>query len=101
MLGFIKGGNTSELIVTVGCSTDGKAKVWNAQTGQEILILRGHTSGVRKTVYSPGGQRIMTVDQDSIIRLYTTDVDELLDIAKSRTTHQLIAEEKEKYGVSD
>ena len=37
MLGFIKGDNTSELIVTVGSSTDGKAKVWNAQTGQEIL----------------------------------------------------------------
>jgi len=33
--------------------------------------------------------------------IYTTDMEELLQIAESRVTRQLTAEEKEKYGVLD
>ena len=36
-----------------------------------------------------------------IVQIHTTDMDELLQIAESRVTRQLTAEEKEKYGVLD
>ena len=51
--------------------------------------------------YSPDEQRIATAGADGIVQIYTTDMDELLQIAESRVTRQLTAEEKEKYGVLD
>ena len=36
-----------------------------------------------------------------IVQIYTTDMEELLQIADSRVTRQLTAEEKETYGVPD
>ena len=43
----------------------------------------------------------MTSGGDGTVQIYATDMDELLEIAKSRVTRQLTAEEKEKYGVPD
>ena len=43
----------------------------------------------------------MTTGEDSIVQTYTIDMNELLEIAKSRITRQLTAEEKERYGVLD
>jgi hypothetical protein len=43
----------------------------------------------------------MTAGADGIVQIYTTDMDELLEIATSRVTRQLTAEEKEMYGVLD
>ena len=51
--------------------------------------------------YSPDGKRIASVGGGGIVQIYTTDMGELLQIAESRVTRQLTAEEKEKYGVLD
>ena len=51
--------------------------------------------------YSRDGQRILTTSSDGAVQIYTTDMDELLEIAKSRVTRQLTVEEKERYGVPD
>jgi WD40 repeat protein/serine/threonine protein kinase len=37
---------------------NGELKVWDAQTGQELLSLRGHHGGVRSAVFSPDGKRL-------------------------------------------
>ena len=42
---------------------------------------------------------MITAGGDGIAQIYTTDMGELLQIAESRVTRQLTAEEKEKYGV--
>ena len=65
------------------------------------MTLKGHDSGVWSAAYSPNGKRIATAGSDGIVQIYTTDMDELLQIAESRVTRQLTAEEKEKYGVLD
>ena len=82
-------------------SIDHTAKVWEADTGLELITLAGHEGYVNSAVYSPNGQRIVTASSDGTVRVYTTDMDELLEIAKSRVTRQLTAKEKEKYGVPD
>ena len=43
----------------------------------------------------------MTVSGDGIVQIHPTDTDELLQIAESRVTRQLTAEEKERYSVPD
>ena len=70
------------------------------------LTLKGHEGQVWSAGYRPDGQRIVTASNDfttagvdGIVQIYTTDMDELLQIAESRVTRQLTAEEKEKYGV--
>ena len=68
-----------------------------ADTGLELITLAGHEGYVNSAVYSPNGQRIVTASSDGTVQIYTTDMDELLEIAKSRVTRQLTAEEKEKY----
>ena len=52
-------------------------------------------------VYSPDGKRIATAGRDGIVQIYTTDINELLQIAESRVTRQLTAEEEETYGVEE
>lgn len=41
-------------------SVDNTARVWDATTGQEILTLKGHTSGVKSVAFSPDGKRIVS-----------------------------------------
>ena len=69
------------------------------KTGQELIALKGHDSSVTSAAYSPDGKRIATTGVGGIVQIYTTDMDELLEIATSRVTRQLTAEEKEMYGV--
>ena len=40
--------------------TSGEAKVWDAQTGQELLALKGFNEGVSSVAFSPDGRRIVT-----------------------------------------
>jgi WD40 repeat protein len=42
----------------VSGSSDKTLKVWDAQTGQESLSLKGHTGSVTSLAYSPDGKRI-------------------------------------------
>ena len=70
-------------------------------TGKELFALKGHDGPVGSATYSPDGKRIATAGSDGIVQIYTTDMEELLQIAESRVTRQLTTEEKEKYGVLD
>ena len=65
------------------------------------MTLTGHNHQVWSAVYSLDEQRIVTAGADRIVQIHTTDMDELLQIAESRVTRQLTAEEKEKYGALD
>jgi WD40 repeat protein len=92
-------------IVTAGGDGTAKAwdklaKVWDAKTGQELLTLKGHEVRVHSAAYSPDGKRIATA-AEGVVLIYTTDINELLQIAESRVIRQLTAEEKERYGVLD
>ena len=66
------------------------------------MTLKGHGGWITSAVWSPNGKRIATANaRDGVVHIYTTDMDELLQIADSRVTRQLTAEEREKYGVLD
>ena len=69
--------------------------------GKKLFTITGSDRGFWSAVYSPDGKRIATVGPDGIVQIYTTDINELLQIADSRVTRQLTAEEREYYGVLD
>jgi tetratricopeptide (TPR) repeat protein/putative hemolysin len=49
---------------------DDGAEVWEAQTGQEILTLRGHTGAVSSVCFSPDGRRLATASTDRAVRVW-------------------------------
>ena len=86
-------------LVTASNDHDHTARIWNADTGQQLMTLTGPRNKVPSEVYSPDEQWIVTDSDDGIVQIYTTDMDELLEIAKGQVTRQLTVEEKERYGV--
>lgn len=49
------------------------AKIWNAETGAEVLSLVGHTSRVRGIDFSPDGKLIATGSRDETIRIWDAE----------------------------
>ena len=81
---------TNKLNITTGV---GNQYIW---IGKKLFTITGSDRGFWSAVYSPEGKRIATSGDDGIVQIYA-----MLQIAESRVTRQLIAEEKEKYGVLD
>ena len=51
-------------------SDDATAKVWDAETGQELLTLKGHTGSVISVAFSPDGKRIVTGSDDKTVKVW-------------------------------
>ena len=51
-------------------SGDNTLKVWDAQTGQETLTLKGHSSGVWGVSFSPDGKRIVSGSFDNTLKIW-------------------------------
>jgi WD40 repeat protein len=51
-------------------SRDKTVKVWDAQTGQELLEFKGHSDVVRSLAYSPNGKRLATASWDKTVKVW-------------------------------
>jgi WD40 repeat protein len=51
-------------------SRDGTAKVWDAESGNELMTLKGHSDGVEAVAFSPDGQRIATGSWDGTAKVW-------------------------------
>jgi WD40 repeat protein len=45
-------------------------KVWESQTGQELLTLKGHTGWIMSAVFSPDGRKIATGSTDGTAKVW-------------------------------
>ena len=54
----------------VTASDDKTARIWDAATGDEIKVLRGHENSVLSAVFSPDGTRIVTASWDRTARVW-------------------------------
>jgi WD40 repeat protein/tetratricopeptide (TPR) repeat protein len=51
-------------------SYDQMVKVWDAQTGQETLTLKGHTQAVTSVCFSPDGRRLASASDDQMVKVW-------------------------------
>jgi WD40 repeat protein len=84
-----------KMIVTA--SRDGTARVWDATTGQSRAELRGHTREVVSASFSPDGKMIVTASYDGTARIFLVNIEDLIELARTRVTRQLTCEERNKY----
>jgi WD40 repeat protein len=54
----------------VSGSRDNTLKVWDAQTGQEMLTLEGHSGRVDSVSFSPDGKRIVSGSWDKTLKIW-------------------------------
>ena len=57
-----------KLVVTVG--DDRTARLWEAGTGAQLAVLRGHWGGVNDAAFSPDGKLVVTASSDETARLW-------------------------------
>jgi len=76
---------------------DGTTRVFDPATGQLELILRGHERAVSTVSFSPDGRRLASHDEGGAIRVWALDLDELIEIARSRITRNLDDDECRQY----
>ena len=67
-------------------------------TGRQLVALRlALPVGAQSVAFSPDGRRLVTTWNDGITRIWTLDLDELVDIARDRVTRGLTTVECERY----
>jgi WD40 repeat protein len=62
----------------------GEVKVWDAQTGEELLTFKGHTSHISSIVFSPDGKRVASADWwNNLVKVWDSYTgEELLKLKK-------------------
>jgi WD40 repeat protein len=51
-------------------SADGQIRIWNLQTGQNVLTLAGHSGIVRAASFSPDSQKLISASDDATLRVW-------------------------------
>jgi WD40 repeat protein len=87
------------LIVTA--SADNTARVWNAQTGEEIATLMDHKGPVLAALFSLDGKSVITASEDYGMRIYPREAfapfEELRASISQQVARELTPNEREKY----
>ncbi|MEJ2264210.1 MAG: hypothetical protein P8X95_12235, partial [Anaerolineales bacterium] len=73
------------------------ARLWDLDARVELFTFAGHKRKVTAVAFNPDGTRIATGSLDGVIRIYTTDIDELIGIAESRLTRWFTQEECQRF----
>jgi WD40 repeat protein/DNA-binding SARP family transcriptional activator len=78
-------------------SADGTVRLWDAGSGVQTLVLSGHESVVWRLAFSPDGSKLASSSSDGTVRIWALDLDDLIEIARSKVTRALTGDECRQY----
>jgi WD40 repeat protein len=70
-------------------SEDGTARVWDIARGVQRSVLRGGAASIAAAIWNTRELRIITAGADGATRLYAASFDDLVALARTRTTRAL------------
>src|SRR5262249_16234241 len=84
--------SSDDLPNSYGSSDDtgepGEQIVWDAETGEELLSLKGHRRFVNSVAYSPDGKRLATLSRDNTVKVWDAQTgQEILTLKGAITFH--------------
>lgn len=84
-----------ERIATAG--DDGSVRIWDAATGDLLMRWPVHVGGVTDVAFSADGRFLASTGRDGIVRVYLAQVEDLVDLARSRAARALTDDECWRY----
>ncbi len=72
-------------------STDGKARVWDAATGNAVSVLTAHTGAVMSAQFDADGGQIVTASVDKTVRVWDAACGDLVKTFQSEPEDALAA----------
>ena len=61
---------TRDGLRALSCSWDNTVKVWDLESGRELLSLNGHTASVSAVVVTPDGTRAVSASEDDTLKIW-------------------------------
>jgi WD40 repeat protein len=71
----------NQLLDRTGEST---ARVWDAQTGKMLFVLRGHANSITGATFGADGRRLLTGSEDKTVRIWDTATWETIAVLAER-----------------
>ena len=75
----------------VTASSDQTARLWDAESGKEIAVLKAHTGLVLAASFSPDGKRVVTASSDQTARLWDAESGKEIAVLKAHEGGALMA----------
>jgi len=82
-------------------SQDGTVRLWDEIKAEGQQTLTSDSGAVNSVAYSPDGTHLASASTDGTVQVYTLDISELLNLARSRVARDLTTEECRHYFQSE
>jgi WD40 repeat protein len=81
--------------------SEGVARLWDIQTGQEIRRFIGHTASVENVVFSPDGKYVLTGSDDGTAMLWDVDYSTTMHYLCSQLQRDFTPAEQAEYSITN
>jgi nucleoside phosphorylase len=70
----------------VSAGTDGTVRIWDADTGASLQVLRGHEGSVESCGFSGDGKRVVSAGDDRTVRIWDADTGASLQVLRGHAS---------------